>query len=55
MMHAMSAPRELRDTVVAGADAYAEQLVDFVLGLGGGLERCALKADTLAGLVARTP
>ena len=32
MMHAMSAPRELRDTVVAGADAYAEQLVGSVLG-----------------------
>jgi hypothetical protein len=32
MMPAMSAPRELRDRVVAGADAYAERFVDFVLG-----------------------
>ena len=32
MMHAMSAPPELRDRVVAGADAYAEELVDFVAG-----------------------
>ena len=35
MMHAMSAPADLREKVVAGADAYAEQLVDFVLGSAG--------------------
>lgn len=32
MMHAMSTPADLRDTVVAGADDYAAQLVDVVLG-----------------------
>lgn len=32
MMHAMSTPPELRAQVAAGADDYAEQLVDFVLG-----------------------
>lgn len=32
MMHAMSTPPELRDRVAAGADAYAEELVDFVAG-----------------------
>jgi len=32
MMHAMSTPRELRDKVTAGAEKYAGQLVDFVLG-----------------------
>jgi AcrR family transcriptional regulator len=32
MMHAMSAPPELRGKVTAGAEKYAAQLVDFVLG-----------------------
>jgi hypothetical protein len=32
MMHALSAPAHLREKVVTGADVYAEQLVDFVLG-----------------------
>lgn len=32
MMHTVSAPPELRAQVAAGADDYAEELVDFVLG-----------------------
>jgi AcrR family transcriptional regulator len=32
MMHAMSTPAELRGKVTAGAETYAQQLVDFVLG-----------------------
>jgi AcrR family transcriptional regulator len=43
MMHVMTAPPALRDKVAAGADAYAEQLVDFLLtsaaGSGGEGER----------------
>ena len=31
VMHALSAPPRLRDQVTAGLDAYAEQLVDFLL------------------------
>lgn len=36
MMHAMTAPPALRDKVIAGAGAYAEQLVDFLLTSAAG-------------------
>ena len=45
MMHAMSAPADLREKVVAGADAYAEQLVDFVLGSASGMRRLEDRAE----------
>jgi AcrR family transcriptional regulator len=39
MIHAMTVPADLRDQVYAGAAAYAEELVDFLLTSAAGSER----------------